>query len=105
MSEAALQRLDDAQAALIAALDGHDIDALAAATATLARAAEALAAAGAWHARTDLREGVQHALGRSHAARGRVNALADRNRRRLDTLVGLLGQPRAHAYARSGKLR
>ena len=104
MSEAALQQLDDAQAALIAALDAHDIDAIDAANAAVASAVEAVRAAGGWRDRPGLRQDLIRILKTAEAARGRINALSDQNRRDLDKLISLAGAPRAVAYGRAGRL-
>ena len=100
MSDRALQQLSDAQTALIAALDAHDIDAIDAANAAVASAVEAVRAAGGWRDRPGLRQDLKCA----EAARGRINGLADINRRKLDKLISLAGAPRAVAYGRRGRL-
>jgi hypothetical protein len=105
VSEAALRQLHDAQAALIAALDGRDVDAIHAANRDLAKAGDAVAAAGGWRDRPALRQELVRMLRMAEAARGRVNALADLNSRKLDKLTSLAGHPPARAYARSGQLR
>jgi len=104
VSEAALQQLDDAQAALSAALDAHDIDAIDAANAAVASAVEAVRAAGGWRDRPGLRQDLIRILKTAEAARGRINALSDQNRRDLDKLISLAGTPRAVAYGRGGRL-
>jgi hypothetical protein len=104
VSEAALQQLDDAQAALIAALDAQDIDAIDAANAAVASAVEAVRAAGGWRERPGLRQDLIRILKTAEAARGRINALSDQNRRDLDKLISLAGAPRAVAYGRAGRL-
>jgi hypothetical protein len=104
VSEAALQQLDDAQAALIAALDAHDIDAIGAANAAVAIAVEAVRAAGGWRDRPGLRQDLVRILKTAETARGRINALSDQNRRDLDKLISLAGAPRAVAYGRAGRL-
>lgn len=105
MSEAALQQLADAQAAMSAALLAHDVDALEEAGKTLAEAVAALGTIDAWRDRAGLREDLVHALKTADASRGLVNQLADANRRKLDRLVSLAGQPRTLAYGRGGALR
>ena len=104
MSQTALQQLSDAQAALTAALDARDIEALDAATAAVAVAVDEVRVVGSWQDRPALREDLIQVLNGADAARGRVNALADINRRKLDKLISLAGAPRAVAYGRSGKL-
>lgn len=104
MSDGALQQLSEAQAALIAALDARDVDAIEAANAAVAVAVEEVRVAGGWNARPGLREDLIDVLRSAEAARGHVNALADRNRRNLDKLISLGNAPRATAYGRSGKL-
>ena len=104
MSEAALQQLNEAQAALIAALDMHDIEAIDAANAAIAAAVDQVRSTGSWHDRPGLRDDLIHLLKMVEAARGRVNALSDQNRRDLDKLISLAGAPRATAYGRGGRL-
>jgi hypothetical protein len=105
VSEAALRQFEDAQTALIAALDGADVTAVQSANVALGRAAEALAAVGGWRDRPGLRSELATLMAQADAARGRVNGLADRNRRQLDKLVALSGHVAARSYGRSGKLR
>lgn len=104
MSDSALQQLSDAQTALIAALGAQDIDAVTAANEAVAVAVENVRVAGGWRERPGLRENLVQVLKSAEAARGHINALADRNRRNLDKLVGLAGPARATSYGRSGKL-
>lgn len=104
MSNAALARLTEAQAALRAALEAHDIDALESATLGLNAAVLDMRATGAWRDRPDLRDDLIHALKTAEAVRGHINALSDRNRRQLDRLIALAGAPRAQAYGRTGRL-
>lgn len=104
MSEQALQQLRDAQAALIAALDAHDVTAIHAANVAVAAAVGEVRAVGGWRDRPGLRDDLVHMLKGAEAARGRVNGLADLTRRKLDKLVSLAGAPRAAAYDRGGRL-
>ena len=104
MSEAALQQLSDAQAALIAALNARDLTGIEAANAAIAGAVENVRKVDGWRDRPGLREDLIQILRNAEAARGQVNALADQNRRSLDKLISLAGPPRAVAYGRSGKL-
>ena len=104
MSDIALQQLSDAQAALNAALSTRDIDAIDTANAAIATAVENVRKAGGWRERPSLRDELIQILKSAEATRGQINALADRNRRRLDKLISLAGTPRATAYGRSGKL-
>lgn len=104
MSETALQQLSDAQAALIAALDARDVDAIDAANAAVAIAVEEVRVVGGWNTHPGMREELIEVLKSAEAARGHINALADKNRRNLDKLISLGTAPRATAYGRSGKL-
>jgi hypothetical protein len=104
VNESALQQLNDAQTALVAALDAHDVDAIEAANAAVAVAVEDVRMVGGWRERAGLRDDLIHILQGAEAARGRVNALADGTRRDLDKLISLAGAPRTTAYGRSGKL-
>jgi hypothetical protein len=104
VSESALQQLEDAQAALVAALAVRDVDAIDAANAAVAVAVEEVRVAGGWNERPGLRDDLIRILKSAETARGQVNALADQNRRDLDKLVALGSTPRPTAYGRSGKL-
>jgi hypothetical protein len=104
VSDRALQQLSDAQTALIAALDAHDIDAIEAANAAVAGAVEQMRMVDAWRYRPNLRDDLVQDLKCAEAARGRINGLADINRRKLDKLISLAGAPRAVAYGRRGRL-
>jgi hypothetical protein len=104
MSDAALQQLDDAQTALIAALDAHDLDAIDAANGAVARAVEQVRAVGGWRDRPGLRDDLVRILRSAEAARGRINALADGNRRDFDKLINLGGPPHTRAYGRRGTI-
>jgi hypothetical protein len=104
VSDGALQQLSDAQAALIAALDAHDVDAIDAANAAVAVAVEEVRVVGGWNTRPGLRDDLIQILKGAEAARGHINALTDQNRRSLDKLISLAGPPRATSYGRSGKL-
>jgi len=104
MSEAALRQLDEAQAALIAALDAHDLDAIDAANDAVATAVEGVRSVGGWRDRPGLRDDLIRILRSAEAARGRVNVLADGNRRDLDRLISLGGTPRAWSYGRRGAI-
>lgn len=104
MSEAALQQLSDAQAALIAALGTHDLDAIEAANIAMVAAVNDVRAAGGWLDRPHLRADVVQILQTADAARGRVNLLADSNRRNLDKLISLVAPQRTTPYGRNGLL-
>jgi hypothetical protein len=104
MSASALQQLSDAQVALSAALDSRDASALEAATAAIAVAVEEVRVVGGWRERPGLREDLISTLHHAQAVRGRINGLADLNRRKLEKLTRLAGTPRTLAYGRSGKL-
>lgn len=102
MSEAALQRLAETQAAMAAALDAQDIAALEALLSPMAQAVGEIASAGGWHGRADLRETILASLRQADAVRGRINFHADRANRRFDRLASLAGVHRPQAYSRSG---
>lgn len=104
MSEAAFQRVTEAQSALIAALDSGELYALEAANADFAAALDDARGSGAWHDRPGFREELKRALAMAQAAGARLNLLADRNRRRLEQVAVLTGNPRPHAYRRNGRL-
>ncbi|NIJ08983.1 hypothetical protein FHS31_002613 [Sphingomonas vulcanisoli] len=104
MSAAALDTLIAREEALIAALDGQDVTQIESSTDAMRAALIELAAIGAWHNRVEVGERVIQAVKLAEAAKGRINFLADRNRRKLDRLATLTGAPLAPAYGRSGRL-
>jgi len=104
MNADALQRLNDAEAALAAALNSPAVETLEAATYHLAETLDEVRAQGGWNGRVDLRARIAEALKAADLVRGRINAHADRNRRQLDRLISLAGNPRAQAYRRDGRL-
>lgn len=105
MSLAAVDGLIAREEALIAALDAGDAGQVGQAALDMRDALMTVAATGGWHGTAEVRERVLHALRLAEAAGGRVNYLADANRRRLDRLTSLAGQPRAETYGRSGRYR
>lgn len=104
MPAAALDGLIAFEEALIAALDAGDLGGLEQAVHGLRGALSDLAAVGGWHAHPELKIRLSQALRLAEAAGGRVNYLADDNRRRIDRFAAIAGQPRAQAYGRTGRL-
>ena len=104
MSIAALDTLIAREEALVAALDGQDVEQIESATEAMRIALIEVAAIGSWHDRAELGARVVQAVRLAEAAKGRVHYLADRNRRRLDTLAMLTGGGLPPAYGRSGQL-
>lgn len=104
MSVTALQDLDDAQTALATALAGSNVETIEAATAAVALAVDKVRGAGGWKDRPDLRADLQRVLKRAETTRGRINVLADSNRRRFEKLISLTGATPPVSYGRSGRL-
>ena len=104
MTVAALETLIAQQEALIVALDSQDIVKIESSTEAMRDALVQVAAIGSWHDRAEIGARVIQAVKLAEAAKGRVNYLADRNRRQLDALATLTGAPLAPAYGRSGRL-
>lgn len=106
MSLIALNELLSAEAALIKALDGDNIDDLEAAVAAFGTSVAAVRATAAWHQTPEVEDGLSRALALVEAARVRTFYLADRNRRRLELLTATVG--RGHtlspAYGRDGRI-
>ncbi|PZU11560.1 hypothetical protein [Sphingomonas sp.] len=103
MTAAALEELIEREEALVAALDAGDIGAVERLTRDMAAALAAVAASGGWSERRDLKDRVTQSLRLAEAAGGRVNYLADDNRRRIERLTALTGRPQAEAYGRRGR--
>jgi len=104
MSLSSLDRLAGAQTRLIAALDGGDVVEIEDASRALAAQVEELRAVAAWRATPELKHQVETALRTGESARVRIGYLADRSRRRLQTLLGLGGRA-AVSYGRNGRVR
>jgi hypothetical protein len=104
VTAAALEELIERETVLVAALDAGDIELIESATRDMTGAIVAVASKADWHEQADLREHVTQALRLAEAAGGRINYLADDNRRRIERLHTLSGRPRTEAYARSGRL-
>jgi len=102
MAAAAVDTLIAREEALIAALDGQDVRHIEAATNAMRDVVTELAGRGGWHAEPELGARLVQALRLTEAAAGRLNFLADRNRRQLDRLATLTGDPLPDAYARHG---
>ena len=100
MTLAAVDSLIAREEALIAALDGQDARAIEAATDAMRIVVTELASLGGWRAEPELGLRLSQALRLTEAAAGRLNYLADRNRRQLDRLATLTGDPLPSAYAR-----
>jgi BioD-like phosphotransacetylase family protein len=90
MSATALDRVVDSQAALIAALDSRDADAIFEAVDQLEAALAILRGEGV--VREQTRDKIEHAVRQTQAARIRTNVLSDWTRQRIDRLAELRGQ-------------
>lgn len=103
MTTAHVEQLITAQAALIAALDTRDADAIETTTRALAEAAAALRAQDSWREGGALRERLGHALKQTDAARIRINYLSDWTRQRIDSIAELRGGAPAQTYTKPYK--
>ncbi len=101
MTDADIEQVIDAQAALIAALDAGDVAAIEQATASLSQLLSAMKSGGP--VVTVRTKRVDHALKQTDAARTRVNFLADRTRQRLDRLAQRRGGQRPPTYNAAGR--
>lgn len=99
-----VDRLKAAQDALAAALEGGDLAAILACNVEMAQALAEAQAIGGWRDRAHLRSTVTALLAKAESLAGRVNYLADANRRRLDRFATATGAPRTQAYGRTGRL-
>jgi len=102
VSEAAAAAVRDAAGSLARALDAGSWSDVERASAALARATQALGAAGGHHLTPELKDAVRHALAESAAARIRTRYLAEHSRQRLDRLHALTGRS-AQRYGRTGR--
>lgn len=103
---AELSQLVDGIERLIAALDGHDADAIELANQGLTLSVGRLRALGGCHDTGTALAELDHALGLAEAARIRVNLLSDMAERRLDLIAK--ARPSAAnsaAYGPTGKRR
>ena len=99
-----VDRLQAAQDALAAALEGGEVGAVIACNVEMAQALAEAQAIGGWRDRSHLRAAIVTLLASAERMAGRVNMLADDNRRRLDRLATATGAPRTQSYGRSGRL-
>ena len=104
MSEVAVDQLIAREDALIAALDGQDVEHIERATRDMRDAVASVAAAGGWRTAPELAARLAQALRLAGAAGGRLNYLADRNRRQLERLAAISGEALPTAYLRAGRL-
>lgn len=103
MSVTALEHLQACQEGLIAALDGHDVEALEASLTQLSQAVDVARAAGAWRDQPDIVQHAKRIHGLAEAARIRVNFLTDLTQRRLDQLAVVRGRAPLAVYSRQGR--
>lgn len=92
MNEAVVDRLIESSAALIAALDSHDIDAIENALPAFGMSVGQVKSIGAWERSPELSERVAQALALADGARTRVRYLADRTRQQIDLLATAAGR-------------
>jgi len=92
----------EAAQTLARALDAGSWEEVERASAALARATQALGAAGGHHLTPELKATVRQALADSEAARIRTRYLAEHTRQRLDRLHALTGRSAAR-YGRHGR--
>jgi hypothetical protein len=105
VSTAALEALVAEQRALIAALDGNDVEAIARHTAAMDDALLRIRAIRGRITGNDARQLAEEAVTLNDAARVRVNVLADMTSRRLDRLAAATGKGNATpVYGRTGRL-
>jgi len=106
MSRTALERLIDAESALIEALDGSDPAAIEATITDFGETLDLIKATGSWHATPETIAQLTRALSLADSARARVNFLTDSNLRRMDLLAAAAGADRAPpSYGRNGRIR
>ncbi|MEK6638123.1 MAG: hypothetical protein AABY88_08575 [Pseudomonadota bacterium] len=104
MSASLINRLVDAQAALIIALDARNADEIEKTTRVLNNTLSEMKARGGWHDEGDAREQVGYALKQAEAAKMRVNYLSDWTRQRIDRIAELRGIPTNQTYENVGNL-
>ncbi|MDH7639629.1 hypothetical protein [Sphingomonas oryzagri] len=105
MSTAALEALIAEQKALIAALDGDDVEGIARSTAAVEDALLRINALKPRFVGNDTKALAQEAMALTEAARVRVNVLADMTSRRLGRLAAATGKGKAtQTYGRTGRM-
>lgn len=87
-----VERLIGASAALIAALDAHDVDAIETVLPAYDESIVALKSPGDWQRSPGLFVRLKHALELAEAARIRIRMMADANRQRTDLLAAAAGR-------------
>ena len=105
MSTAPLEALIAEQKALIAALDGNDVEGIARATASVEGALLRIHALKPRFVSNDAKALAEEAMALTDAARVPVNLLADMTSRRLARLATATGKGKAtQTYGRSGRI-
>lgn len=105
MSTAPLEALIAEQKALIAALDGDDVEGIALATASVQDALTRIHALKPRFVSNDAKALAEEAMALTDAARVRVNVLADMTSRRLARLAAATGKGKAtQTYGRTGRM-
>ena len=102
MTSALVEAVGEAQRSLATALDAGSAQDVHAATDRLARAVQAIRAAGGWRPTPELKTLLTRALAEGEAARIRTRYLAAHTRLRLDRLQALTGQGSTR-YGRTGR--
>lgn len=92
MNDSIVADLIAAEAAIIAALDADDIDAIEASLPLFADSVTKMKTGGAWRQTPGIADRLREALKLADAARVRVRYLADRNVRRMDLLATAAGR-------------
>jgi hypothetical protein len=103
MTAALIDRVIEAQAVLIIALDNGAVDAIESATRQLSDALADVRTTGAWLACDATGDRVSHAMRQADAARTRVNYLADRTRQSLGRIAAARGMNAGQTYDARGK--
>ena len=103
MSAHLLQTLVKSQRALIAALDGGDVEAVEAASASLQSILTLVRAVSAWREEDGTREQLVHALRLSEAGRVRAGYLGDCTRRKAAMVESLRRPDAVASYGRNGR--
>jgi hypothetical protein len=105
VSTAALEALVQEQRALLAALDGDDVEGIARHTAGMDEALVRIRALAPRMVSNDARRLAEEAKSLADTARARVNILADMTSRRLERLAAATGKGNATpVYGRTGRL-
>lgn len=97
-----LERFEQAERDLIAALDSRDVEAIEAAVASFSKAVEDVRGQSGWRDHPQMADQIAQCRALADGANIRVNFLTDANRQQIEALAAARGNSASGAYRRDG---